>query len=154
MNQPWIYMGEGEGGMFPENSIETCVLSRVKQITSPGWMHVCLLWRNVCLVLWPTFWLGCSIFWPWAAWAACIFWRLIVCTLFSFAIIFSHSEGCLFTLFVVSFAVQKFLSLIRPHLFICLFLFLFPLLWEVGARGSCCDLCRRLFCLCFPLRVL
>ena len=25
----------------------------------------------------------------------------------SFAIIFSHSEGCLFTLFVVSFAVQK-----------------------------------------------
>ena len=25
--------------MFPENSIETCILSRVKQITSPGWMH-------------------------------------------------------------------------------------------------------------------
>ena len=22
-----------------ENSIETCILSRVKQITSPGWMH-------------------------------------------------------------------------------------------------------------------
>ena len=33
----------------------------------------------------------------------------------SFAIIFSHSEGCLFTLFVVSFAVQKLLSLIRSH---------------------------------------
>ena len=32
-------MGEGEGGMFRENSIETCILSRVKQITSPGWMH-------------------------------------------------------------------------------------------------------------------
>ena len=31
-------MGEGEGGMFQENSIETCILSRVKQITSPGWM--------------------------------------------------------------------------------------------------------------------
>ena len=30
---------EGEGGIFRENSIETCVLSRVKQITSPGWMH-------------------------------------------------------------------------------------------------------------------
>ena len=30
---------EGEGGMFQENSIETCLLSRVKQITSPGWMH-------------------------------------------------------------------------------------------------------------------
>ena len=32
-------VGEGEGGMFQENSIETCVLSRVKQITSAGWMH-------------------------------------------------------------------------------------------------------------------
>ena len=32
-------MGEGEGGMFQENSIETCILSRVKQITSPGWTH-------------------------------------------------------------------------------------------------------------------
>ena len=25
--------------MFRENSIETCILSRVKQITSPGWMQ-------------------------------------------------------------------------------------------------------------------
>ena len=32
-------VGEDEGGMFRENSIETCILSRVKQITSPGWMH-------------------------------------------------------------------------------------------------------------------
>ena len=32
-------VGEGEGGMFREKSIKTCVLSRVKQITSPGWMH-------------------------------------------------------------------------------------------------------------------
>ena len=32
-------VGEGEGGMFQEHSIETCILSRVKQITSPGWMH-------------------------------------------------------------------------------------------------------------------
>ena len=32
-------VGEGEGGIFQGNSIETCILSRVKQITSPGWMH-------------------------------------------------------------------------------------------------------------------
>ena len=32
-------VGEGEGGMFLENSIKTCMLSMVKQITSPGWMH-------------------------------------------------------------------------------------------------------------------
>ena len=31
----------------------------------------------------------------------------------SFAIIFSHSEGCLFTLLIVSFVVQKLLILIR-----------------------------------------
>ena len=30
---------EGEGGMFRENSIKTFILSMVKQITSPGWMH-------------------------------------------------------------------------------------------------------------------
>ena len=36
----------------------------------------------------------------------------------SFANIFSHSVGCLFSLFiVVSFAIQKLLSLIRSHLF-------------------------------------
>ena len=32
-------VGEGEGGMFRENSIETCILSMVEWITSPGWMH-------------------------------------------------------------------------------------------------------------------
>ena len=30
---------EGEGGMIWENGIETCILSYVKQITSPGLMH-------------------------------------------------------------------------------------------------------------------
>ena len=35
-----------------------------------------------------------------------------------FAIIFSHSEGCHFTLLIVSFVVQNLLSLIRSHLFI------------------------------------
>ena len=39
----------------------------------------------------------------------------------SFAIIFSQSEGCPFNLFVVSFAVRKFLSLIRSHLFFIFF---------------------------------
>ena len=35
----------------------------------------------------------------------------------SFAIIYSHSKGCLFTLLIASFTVQKLLSLIRSHLF-------------------------------------
>ena len=37
-------VGEGEGGIYQENSIETCILSRVKQITSPGWMHETSAW--------------------------------------------------------------------------------------------------------------
>ena len=40
----------------------------------------------------------------------------------SFAIIFSHSEGCLFIWFIVSFAEQNLLSLNRSHLFIFVFI--------------------------------
>ena len=39
----------------------------------------------------------------------------------SFAIIFSHSEGCLFTLLIVSFVVQKLLSLIRSFVYFCFY---------------------------------
>ena len=40
----------------------------------------------------------------------------------AFANIFSHSEGCLFVLFMVSFAVQKLLGLIKSDLFIFVFI--------------------------------
>ena len=40
----------------------------------------------------------------------------------SFVVIFSHSEGCLFTLLIVSFALQKLLGLIRSHLFTFVFI--------------------------------
>ena len=40
----------------------------------------------------------------------------------SFAFIFSHSDCYLFTLLIVSFAVQKLLSLIRSHLFTFVFI--------------------------------
>ena len=40
----------------------------------------------------------------------------------SFVIIFSHSEGCLFTLLIVSFAMQKILSLIMSHLLTFVFI--------------------------------
>ena len=33
-------MGEGEGGMILENGIETCIISYVKRIASPGLMYV------------------------------------------------------------------------------------------------------------------
>ena len=67
-----------------------------------------------------------------------------------FAYVFSHSESCLFILFMVSFALQKFLSLIRFHLFIFVFVFITLggglkkiLLWFMSE-----------FISCLPLRVL
>ena len=42
----------------------------------------------------------------------------------SFVNICPHSEGCLFILFMVSFAVQKLLSLFRSHLFEFVFIFI------------------------------
>ena len=48
----------------------------------------------------------------------------------SFAVIFSNSEGCLFTLLIVSFVVQKLLILIRSHLFI------FALISNILGGGS------------------
>ena len=60
--------------------------------------------------------------WYWVVLADCIFWKLILCQLFCLLSFFSHSEGCPFTLSVVSFVVQKFLSLIRSQLFIFVFI--------------------------------
>ena len=40
----------------------------------------------------------------------------------SFAVIFSHYEGCLFTWLIISFAVQKILALIKSHLFTFVFI--------------------------------
>ena len=65
----------------------------------------------------------------------------------SYAIIFSHSEGFLFTLFIVSFLGQKVLGLIRSHLFIFAFI---SIILGGAHKGSCSDLCQRVFCLCFP----
>ena len=49
----------------------------------------------------------------------------------SFAIISSHSEGCLFTLLIVLFAVQKLLSVIRSHMFTFVFNVHYSRMWVV-----------------------
>ena len=50
----------------------------------------------------------------------------------AFAIIFSHSEGCLFTLLIVSFVMQKLLILIRslPFVYFC-FYFQYSWRWVI-----------------------
>ena len=84
---------------------------------------VLLIWRNVCFLKRSSHFL-----------IALLAFLILNCMSFlyileinplsvvSFAIIFSNSEGCLFTLLVVSFAVQKLLSLIRSHLLTFVFL--------------------------------
>ena len=57
------------------------------------------------------FLIGSFFFWNWATGVACTFLRLVVCQLLHL-LLFSHSEGCLFTLIMVSLVVQKLLSLI------------------------------------------
>ena len=68
----------------------------------------------------------------------------------SFANIFSHSEGCLFVLFMVSFTVQKLLSLIRFHLFCFCFLCLKRQVQKIFLQF----VSKRVFCLHFLLGVL
>ena len=48
-----------------------------------------------------------------------------------FAIIFSHSEGFLFTLLIVSFVVQNLSILIRSHLFSFCFYFQYSVRWAI-----------------------
>ena len=50
-NRLLYYVGEGEGGMIWENSIETCILPYAKQMTSASLMHEAGLWKPV-LWLW------------------------------------------------------------------------------------------------------
>ena len=71
----------------------------------------------------------------------------------SFANIFSHSVSCLliFSFFMVSFAVQKLVSLMRSHLFIFVFI---SLALETDLRKPWYDLCQRMFCLLSLLGVL
>ena len=53
----------------------------------------------------------------------CLYIFEVSCLSFAlFAIIFSHSEGCLFTLLIFSFVVKKLLILIRSYLFIFAFI--------------------------------
>ena len=58
--------------------------------------------------------------------------------------IFSHSVGCLFILLMVSFAVQKLVSLNGSHLFIFVLSLLF---WETDLKKLWYNLCQRMFCL-------
>ena len=105
------------------------------------------LWRNVCLDLLLIFdWAVCFSNWPEGT--VCKFLRLIP--------FLSHLQMYSPFLFMVSFAVQELLSLIRSCLFslFLFFIFLFITLGVDQKKRYSCDLCQRLFWLYFPLKSL
>ena len=93
---------------------------------------VCLLCRNVYLGLLPIFPLGCLFVCFLVLSCMNCLYILEINPLLdaSFENIFFHSVGCLF-IFMVSFALQKLVSLIRSHLFIYFFILL-P--WETTKK--------------------
>jgi len=114
------------------------------------WPFVCLLRGNVCLDLLPIFWTGLFVFLI-LSWMSYVYILKINSLLVAlFANIFSHSEGCFFVLFMVSFAVQKLLSCIRSHLFT--FVFIFIILGSESKKILLQFMSKNV--LCFPLKVL
>ena len=80
-----------------------------------SWASVCLRWRNIYLDLLPTFLFLFLIL----SCLGCLYILEINPLLITwFANTFSHFVGFIFILFMVSFAVQKLLSLIMSCLFI------------------------------------
>ena len=83
---------------------------------------MCLFWRNVCLGLLPIF-LVLLIYFLLLSCMGCLYVLEVKPMLVaSFATIFSHLVGCLFGFLMVSFAVQKLVTLIRSQLFMFVFI--------------------------------
>ena len=107
------------------------------------------LWRNVCFGLLPIFSLDCLFFSYWAVWAAYNILEINPLSVASFAIIFYHYGSYIFLLFIVSFAVQKLLNLIRSHLFIFVFI---SITLGGGSKKILLWFMSKRYCLSFPLQ--
>ena len=85
-------------------------------------LTVCLLWRNVYLVLLPIFQLDYLVLLLLSCMGCLYILEIKLLLVALFPTIFSHSVGCLLVLFMISFAVQELISLIRSHWLIFAFI--------------------------------
>ena len=80
------------------------------------------LWRNVYSGFLPIFSIGLLAFLLLSCLGCLYILEIKSLSVASFDSIFSHSVSCLFLFFLVSFAVQKLVSLIRSYWFIFAFI--------------------------------
>ena len=97
------------------------------------------------------FWIGLFVFMILSCMSCLYILEINPLSVTSFTNIFFRSVGCLFVLFMVSFAVQKLLGLIMSHFVVVVVV---SITLGDGSKKYCCNLCQRVFCLCFPLVVL